>query len=220
MLPRSNTVKKYTFGTLQVVLDIPYFEADSGKKKVDTTGFSVWQASEVLCTYVVNNNDKIPSGPCIELGAGLGLCGIALAKLGRDVVCTDSNAKVLELARSGACSNGVQDSLGVFELSWGDQSAAEALKRQLGQRPALVVGADLVYDEALIPALVETIAYLGADMTLLSMKPRHFGSEFDLCEELLSLADAAYDKGLRVQKLHQEGDTIWDCVQVQRVHTG
>jgi hypothetical protein len=213
MLTRGRTLKTYTFGTLQVVLDIPYNEGKSDEK-TDITGFSVWQASEVLCNYVVENSTKLPNGPAIELGAGLGLCGIALAKLGRDVVCTDINAEVLELARRGAQSNDVQDKLKAARLSWGDQDAATSLKQQLGQRPGLVVGADVIYDEALIPALVETIEHLGAETTLLSMKPRHFGSEFTHCEELLTLADAAYDKGLRVERLYQEGSDIFDCVQV------
>jgi len=86
--------------------DVPHTEReDRWTRDQDGTGFSVWYASTVLAEYLVKNADTLPQGgSCVELGSGLGLCGMALAKCGRESVvfkCTTLTRPVSTYASLG-----------------------------------------------------------------------------------------------------------------------
>eukprot|EP00584_Thalassiosira_punctigera_P020710 CAMPEP_0172566572 /NCGR_PEP_ID=MMETSP1067-20121228/112352_1 /TAXON_ID=265564 ORGANISM="Thalassiosira punctigera, Strain Tpunct2005C2" /NCGR_SAMPLE_ID=MMETSP1067 /ASSEMBLY_ACC=CAM_ASM_000444 /LENGTH=127 /DNA_ID=CAMNT_0013357721 /DNA_START=19 /DNA_END=398 /DNA_ORIENTATION=- len=46
-----------------------------------STGMAIWKGSEILCQYMINHPDLIRNKRVLELGAGVGLCGVVSAKV-------------------------------------------------------------------------------------------------------------------------------------------
>ena len=66
----------------------------------NSTGLSMWLGSELLCHYILQQPDKVRHKTVLELGAGMGLCGIVAYHIGaRDVLMTDGDIHVLDNMR-------------------------------------------------------------------------------------------------------------------------
>ncbi|EYC31963.1 hypothetical protein Y032_0003g1331 [Ancylostoma ceylanicum] len=116
-----------------------------------TTGLSLWQAScdlaNFLCCFTNMLNKSV-----LELGAGCGLTGIAIARnfSGCSVTLSDYDPKVLSQLdfnvgenMDKACSQ-----IKVLNLDWTTFSMD-----QLDKIPDVVIAADVVYDCSILPAL-------------------------------------------------------------------
>ncbi len=92
----------------------------------------------------------------MELGAGAGIVGVALARVGAgQVVCTDGDAQALD-----NCVHNLTNNLGVLD---GGQMRAERLAWDEGcahLAPDVILGADLLYDPIPIPALLRLVKQL------------------------------------------------------------
>merc|ERR1719491_1859264 len=44
-----------------------------------STGMSIWRGSEILCSFVLSHRDTVCDKRLLEIGAGVGLCGIVCA---------------------------------------------------------------------------------------------------------------------------------------------
>jgi hypothetical protein len=131
----------------------------------------------------------------LDLSAGLGLVGLACAKLGARVVLTDIGDKQLATLRGNAALNGFgADSVAVEPLAWGDLPALQRIVNAYGPFD-LVLACDLVYigvrDRithlllATLKALTEGDARTGAIPTiLLSFEERTPTEERALLEAL------------------------------------
>jgi len=126
-----------------------------------TCGAALWAASTVALPWLAATEDRqrmYMGRSVIELGAGLGLLGIGLSKLGASrVMLTDLPAQMPLLTRN-LRENSVSPDHGRLQariLEWGTCPEELAL-----QGWDLIVGADLVYDEDLMPALALTLARL------------------------------------------------------------
>ena len=72
----------------------------------DSTGLTLWRASKLLCQFMCTNYTKIRNKSVIELGSGLGLCGLLAYHLGaRNVVMTDGDTDVLTEMRLNVDAN-------------------------------------------------------------------------------------------------------------------
>jgi hypothetical protein len=204
----------YTFSDVNVKLNLPNSKGFSPNR----TGLSCWPASIVMCEYLVSNVNYVPRGICVELGAGLGLCGITLSKLGNHhkIVCTDKDKELLQLINENVEANEAAETVVTTALEWGNPDHVQEL---VDECPAidLVIGADVLYNLDAIPELVDTITLLDATTTLLALKPRHFGSGTYHSDELLLLAQLADKSGLTLERVMQQGDNLWDCVQILKV---
>ena len=129
-------------------------------------------------------------------------------------------AEAVALLRSTAAANGIGDLARPCELEWGNRRQISTLLDQIRglngtpTPPGLVLGADVLYDVDAIPALVETIARLGAPRALISFAPRRHGSDALSCSEEEILIECATRHGLTVERLERRGDDLWDCVLV------
>jgi hypothetical protein len=216
VLARGGLRQTYRFGEASVTLDVPEAKAPSKASpnpRQDRTGNSVWPAALVLGNYLAQHFHSLPAGPCVELGSGIGLCGITVAKLGKHkpVICTDPAVDLMTLVEANALTNGVDHIIQTAPLLWGDREQIQPL---IESKPAIIIGADLLYTLDSIPALMSTISDIGAQTTLLALKPRHFGSSSYHSEELLRVSELADHHGLQVKRVAQEGTEVWDCVQV------
>ncbi len=72
----------------------------------DSTGLTLWRASKLLCNYLSSNPHIVRNKHVIELGAGLGLCGLLTYYLGaKSVVLTDGDTDVLNELRYNVDEN-------------------------------------------------------------------------------------------------------------------
>ncbi|VDK46256.1 unnamed protein product [Anisakis simplex] len=107
-----------------------------------TTGLSCWQASCDLAHYLLGVGSSYLQGRnVLELGAGCGFCGIALAAsaMPRSVTLTDCNAHVLTLLRQNVENNFSEESkqqvkINVCHFDWTSSKASD-----LPTRPDLIV---------------------------------------------------------------------------------
>jgi len=134
-------------------------------KGVHLTGGRLWAGALVLTRWLAPMHaDQLGHGPVLELGAGLGLCSLVLAKLGLcslvlaklgfKVALSDREPSLLEAARENIQINGVADTCRALRLDW---SKAERPKvEQLLQRQGFsaVIGSDLVYEAGQAELLV------------------------------------------------------------------
>ncbi|EOD17753.1 hypothetical protein EMIHUDRAFT_209710 [Emiliania huxleyi CCMP1516] len=176
----------------------------------DDTGSTLWASAAALCAHLASLDPAaLPAGPRVELGTGLGLCGIALAKLDaargvrEPLVCTDGSDDALRACRDNIALNDIRAE--TERLEWGNVRQAEALLRRLGRRPGLIIGSDLTYSLDSIPPLVQTVAALGATATLLAFPPRIGAGSLAVrdgfrCEEHARLARLAKQAGLVVRQ--------------------
>eukprot|EP01051_Picozoa_sp_SAG22_P012398 SAG22_NODE_1285_length_4874_cov_2.729634_2_plen_340_part_00 len=134
-------------------------------------GSSVWAAAPVLCKWLLRTSPpcacRAMCGPkdkaVLELGAGLGMVGMACAKAGASEVLLTDLPQQLPLMRRNIAENfGEGCYVDCAALPWGG-AAETPLPRPAGGLRAgwdLVVGADLVYDIGAMPALACTLARL------------------------------------------------------------
>lgn len=116
----------------------------------------------------------------LELGAGTGLCSLAAHYLGARVTATDMNKEaVLGILRRNLAAN---DGAGVEVVAhdWGT-----ALAAPLSAPYDVVLAADVIFKEELVPALVQSMAALaGGGSTVYMCAENHSQKALDLFFEL------------------------------------
>lgn len=119
-----------------------------------TTGLSTWPAARVLAEYCAKNRGLFIGKTVLELGCGTGLVGLAVLKTCEPgaYVFSDCHPGVLNLVEDNAEINGLSN-FRVLNLAW-----EEAGKEILDEISAdVILGADVVYDRSVIPALVSVL---------------------------------------------------------------
>ncbi|THZ38231.1 hypothetical protein D6C90_06471 [Aureobasidium pullulans] len=128
-----------------------------------TTGLRTWEAALHLSSYLISTPQLIASikgKRVIELGAGTGLLSILCAShLGASqVVATDGDEGVVQALHENAAFNDVKDALDIGVLWWGRAlKGSWMFEKDPSFSCDLVLGADVTYDKAVIPALVSTM---------------------------------------------------------------
>lgn len=105
----------------------------------------IWPASVGLSRFFMQNETPEPRHIAKELGCGLGLVGIALAKLGRRVEATDFVDDALVFASHNATQNGIAALHRVSYLDW---------SHPVGRETDCMVGADIAYETRNHPYLL------------------------------------------------------------------
>lgn len=152
-----------------------------GQQDYDSsTGMSVWKGSEIMCDYICQHADLVIRGKrVLELGAGVGLCGILASKIGScSVRLTDGDANVLDNLRhnmalnsdsnnktASTCSSSQDEptsssaapttEVSCPQLIWGKQNAVD-FKNEHGKQD-VILATDCVYITKSVKPLFETI---------------------------------------------------------------
>ncbi|PSC70389.1 lysine methyltransferase METTL21D isoform X1 [Micractinium conductrix] len=171
----STTVQQELFGIeLQLAQD----------PNSNNLGTTVWDASIVLAKYIEKNSrrgdfsrQRVRGKRALELGAGMGLAGMALALLGCDVAFTDIG-DVLPLLRHNVHSNISQAALKLKDAAWAAAEVGGTLVTSLdwADRAAyadpafkppydFILAADCVYSELAVPHLLATVLAMGGPRT-------------------------------------------------------
>eukprot|EP00667_Euglena_gracilis_P018135 EG_transcript_19197 len=114
----------------------------------------------------------------LELGAGTGAVGLALAKWGAEVVASDVAAMLPLLRRNIARNFDHSAPVQATELVWGAAEVADAPFD-------VVVGADLLYNPDSVPALVATLWRSCGPQTAVYLSAYHYPEYTGLPDQLL-----------------------------------
>jgi predicted nicotinamide N-methyase len=148
-----------------------------------STGLTLWRASELLCDYMIRTHTSIEQKNVLELGAGLGLCGILAHHLqAANVVLTDGDTDALKFMRANVATNCSSTSTSTDEIDssssattrsiqcrqlvWGDCNRVDDLKDQYTddkQGFHLVLGSDIIYVEEILDPLFQSVDRLLAN---------------------------------------------------------
>jgi predicted nicotinamide N-methyase len=116
----------------------------------------IWDAALRMGALVAAEHWPV-GARALELGAGLGLVGLAAARVGLAVTFTDHDPLAVEVALRNAAENGVADVRG-WVLDW--RALADAPR----ERFPIVLACDVVYEERDHDALLDTLErFLAAD---------------------------------------------------------
>ena len=147
------------------------FKAENGQT-LDSTGMTLWRASGILCRYLIAHREELLSNHIVlELGAGLGECGILAYKLelARRVIMSDGDTDVLEQMRKNVDYNlqipgGSTMVLPCRQVIW--QKNVEDFRQRWCVREQnidgfdIIMGADIIYTETAIEPLFDTVTSL------------------------------------------------------------
>jgi hypothetical protein len=202
----SVTHKNYqTASGSSVDINISHCKAtDYYAKNLPLTGYTVWFGAHNLVDYAAAHLDDFKHVNVLELGSGVGLCGIAVAALIREsggssssitsssnsppsMVLTDGERELLPILRQNCIDNGISASC--EHLWWGDFEATQALLLRYPEGFAQILGADLIYS----PSQQSVASLMGTVTQLLA---RNFEARFCMAvtrrnfgiEEILEIA--------------------------------
>ena len=152
-----------------------------------STGASVWQGANMASWFLEHRvgREALAGKRLLELGGGVGFTSLVANALGAaDVIVTDGNEDVLQLARENIRINVPSDSQAVVrtaQLRWSTDDELKFDKLPID----FIVASDVTYRKSAWPELIGTISRLSNPntVTILSMEPRNIGK---LCITLYS----------------------------------
>lgn len=144
------------------------------------TGVAVWNSCLLLTRLLDALTRQSPSWldnkTVVELGCGAGLASISAAKLGASqVLATDGNSDVVELAKQNVNRNQVGERMEATTLQWGFLDAVD-----YADIADVVIGSDLTYNSGSWRVLAETLStILKPGGIVLYLTPGHAGFNVD-----------------------------------------
>jgi predicted nicotinamide N-methyase len=157
----------------------------------------IWPSGLMMAQRILEQSGTPPSPPpnivlprAIELGCGLGTCGIAAAKRGWHVTFTDYDAEAVEFAAHNAAHNGVPaERIGALQMDW---------RSPIAESFAWVIASDVLYERRLHGLLLDAVDHLltGDGTAWVSDPLRTSAADFPL---------AAVERGFRVSTVNMEG---------------
>ncbi|KAK6201948.1 hypothetical protein LQW54_009161 [Pestalotiopsis sp. IQ-011] len=130
-----------------------------------TTGLRTWEAALHLGQFLCENPSLVQGKGVLELGAGTGYVSILCAKYlsPGQVIASDGSDDVVNNLPENFFVNGLQDSglITAMDLKWGHALiGTEEAAWNAGRPIDVVLGADVTYDESVIPSLVAVVEEL------------------------------------------------------------
>jgi 2-polyprenyl-3-methyl-5-hydroxy-6-metoxy-1,4-benzoquinol methylase len=119
-------------------------------------GMALWKGSELLAKYLMQHSEMIQSKSVLELGAGLGLCGIVAHHMGAaSVLVTDGVPEVVEYLEYNVQHNQIHNTILKADILQWDRNL-DAFPQQYD----CILAADCVYTSTNTQPLWNTIAKL------------------------------------------------------------
>ncbi|KAJ1437205.1 hypothetical protein B484DRAFT_324731 [Ochromonadaceae sp. CCMP2298] len=136
---------------------------------LNSTGLTIWRAAEHLGQFVTDHPELFQGRSICELGAGLGLVAVLIDKLGYSnnkdtegslLVATDGDEDTVSLLIENKFGNGC--SFDASFLYWGKYDEFLTL---YPQKFEVLMAADVIYEEAQVEPLVETVCAIMKENT-------------------------------------------------------
>ena len=126
---------------------------------LQSTGLTVWRASDHLNDYVYRNMDLFRHSSILELGSGLGAVSILVDKLelSKTIVASDGDIETLRLLESNISST--NSNVISKKLIWGNSHDIDSMIIEYNLFD-MIIGADIIYEESQIPLLLATVKEL------------------------------------------------------------
>ena len=200
-------------GSQQIKLTIQLRE-DVGVSSFDMVGKAIWASSSELIQKLQNQQNIICGQRILEVGSGTGICGLAAAALGANlVVLTDwkpnrkqlsfngdgeldqipssPNSSILSLLEQNVLLNSGIAPAGVAqvrELEWGNQEHVAKLLKEFGRFDA-ILGSEVLYTQGCATAIIATLPPLmHRHSSALLVSQRRFGARKYLTPSVLASA--------------------------------
>eukprot|EP00960_Hanusia_phi_P041875 755185-Hanusia_phi.AAC.1 len=125
------------------------------------TGGRIWASSLLIIRWLSSLAGAIllGGGPILELGAGLGVVGIALAKQGHRVVVSDREPALLARMQENVEVNKVEKTCKVLNLDWAEVAKPRMSKLLRAQAFSSVIAADIIYEEEMADLIIGVLPY-------------------------------------------------------------
>ncbi len=121
--------------------------AETSNERIDLPLWSkIWPASILLSYLLLSMPEGKGSKTVLELGAGVGLCGLCAACRKYRVTISDNHEDSLLFARTNILRNNLQNQARVKEIDF--------LKDELNENFDLIIGSEILYLEYYYPALL------------------------------------------------------------------
>jgi len=139
-------------------LQLHGFKLDS-EETDRSTGVTLWQAAPRLASFLQIHPEVCRGKSVLELGAGLGLCGITAHYLGaQSVMMTDGDTQTLQQMRENVRQNCDDNHISCRQLIWGSPHMENFVIQQ--GKYDTVFGADVIYTHDSVQPLLDTVACL------------------------------------------------------------
>jgi predicted nicotinamide N-methyase len=138
-----------------VHFDLKFIDMEPGHV---ISGQYLWPAAEALGNFLVDNWNTYRAANILELGAGCGLAGIAVAGLEgtKKVIFTDNDPGALGLIQDNLSINSIADKGLVYSLAWGAAIPADIRSALTVPESLLLIGSDLIYCKGVVKPLLTT----------------------------------------------------------------
>ena len=140
-------------GTICKIRELPISNDPFGSAPIeDTTGFGIWCASLVMARWMANIAPKFHNKTVIELGAGCGVPGLALAKHVslQSLLVTDLHPQTVENLNFNVELNDLSNTASARTIDWDDNSTWPA-------SVDTIIGSDLIYSKSIVPLLKKVV---------------------------------------------------------------
>jgi Lysine methyltransferase/Ankyrin repeats (3 copies)/Ankyrin repeats (many copies) len=135
------------------IRELPITDDPFGDSPIaDTTGFGIWCASLVMARWMVKIAPSLFQKSVIELGAGCGVPGLALAKHVSiaSLHLTDLNPRTVENLEFNIHLNHLGSLAQASTIDWDDEST--------WMLPVeVIIGSDLIYSKSIVPLLKKSV---------------------------------------------------------------
>jgi len=122
-----------------------------------STGGKVWPAALALCTYLSSHPECIQDKSVLEIGAGLGLCGILAGHYCKSVVLTDNDTEVLQVLGNNdeRSKPKLRAQAIVRRLQW--VKGVEAFKEEVREPFDVILASDVLYYPSAVELVWKTV---------------------------------------------------------------
>jgi len=150
----------------------------------------VWPAAHLLCAYLLREQRAaLRNARVLELGAGVGLCGLVAAQFCNiPVLLTDGSAEVVSLLHRNVERNSTRCTARAALFDFSQPDRLQALLTQESARFDLILGSDIVFWQQSVPALFCAVARLLSENGVFALS---YQSRASAADRLLEQSAAA-----------------------------
>ncbi|KAF0748456.1 hypothetical protein AaE_007343 [Aphanomyces astaci] len=142
----------YSFGD-DISIQLNGLRRDVGQT-LNSTGLTLWRAGDFLSDFMFKHPHLFAGKRALELGSGLGLCGILAWHLGAQVLITDGDDESMVLLEENCKLNGLDTDVCCQKLLWGEDLTPETQGTY-----DVLIGADIIYEKDYVGPLFATASH-------------------------------------------------------------